>query len=482
MNESLREKSITSFGWKLAQSICTLGASFVIQIILARILLPKDFGIVAITTVFMTLANTIIETGFSSSVIQSAQLEQKQLSSIFFANLGLSFLVYVFLFILAPLVSNFYAEPILTPILRVQGLRVLFSALYVIQAALLNRRMEFKKIFFAYFTGAIAQGIVGIGMALLGFGVWALVVSTIIDYAVAGLIIMVLSHWRPSMYFSSQMVKAALSFSSRVLAVDIIQKVFYNVRSLAMGKIYSSEILGLFNKGFQFPSTAMTIVDGSFIAVAFTSLSKLQDDLKKLRLALRSYIQIMTYLTTPLMLGMFMVAKPLVNVLLTEKWADSIPYLQMICIIYLFKPLLVKSQAFNAIGRSDISMRLNTFGVFLSILLILVSMRFSPYVMVMSELLSTLILHISFAYVSKKYFSYSYKDQLVDFCEPLLPGIIMCAGIYGISQINAPDIIALFIETLAGMVIYLFFSKVTHNKSYDMVWEYVQSRLKHKTV
>ena len=478
MDQNLKQKSINAFGWKLAQSLCTLGTSFVIQIILARLLLPEDFGIVAITTVFMTLANTIIETGFSSSVIQNAKLNQKQLSSVFFANLALSFLIYLLLFLIAPIVSSFYSEPILTPILRVQGLRVLFSALYTVQAALLNRRMEFKKIFISYFIGAVVQGVMGIGMAMLGFGVWALVFSTIINYAVAGIIIMFLSKWWPSLFFSYNMVKSALSFGSKVLLVDIIQKVFYNIRSLAMGKVYSADVLGLFNKGFQFPSTAMTVVDGSFIAVAFTSLSKLQHDLKKLLSALRSYIQIMTYLTMPIMLGMFMVATPMVKVLLTNKWMESVPYLQIICIIYIFKPLLVKSQAFNAIGRSDISMKLNTAGIGLSIVLILASMMFSPYVMIMSEMVSTIALHVGFAIASKKYFSYSYAEQIADFCSPIIPSAGMCVVIYLVSLLKMPDVLSLFVEVVVGILIYFVISKVTRNKCFDMLMGFVREKLR----
>lgn len=478
MVDSLKEKSINSFGWKLAQSVCTLGSSFVIQIILARILLPEDFGIVAITTVFMTLANTIIETGFSSSVIQKSEMDQKQLSSVFFANIILSFAVYMALFLIAPMVAMFYKEPVLASILRVQGLRVLFSALYSIQASLLNRRMEFKKIFISYLIGAIVQGIVGIAMALGGFGVWALVVSTIINYVVAGVIMIIFSRWMPSLYFSFKLIKSSISFSSKVLVVDVIQKVFYNVRSLAIGKVYSSAVLGLFNKGFQFPSTAMTVVDGSFVSVAFTSLSKLQNDKEKFLSALRSYVKIMTYLTTPLMFGMLMVAKPMVEVLLTSEWLSCVPYVQMICIIYLFKPLLIKSQALNAIGRSDVSMCINTFGVILSVIFIVLSVPFSPYIMVMSEIISTLFLHISFAIVSKKLFGYSYKLQAIDFCRPMVPSVLMCGAIYLVSKLSVSNYVLLILEILIGMVVYFAISKITNDPCLKMIVEYGRQKFK----
>ena len=275
MSQNLKEQSINSFIWKSAQSLCTLGMTFVIQLILARILLPEDFGIVAITTVFMTLANTIIDTSFSSAVIQRNTLDQKLISSIFYANLVLSVFVYFVLFFTAPVISVFYQEPILVTIIRIQGLKVIFSGIYSIPQAFLNRKMKFKTLFVCSFIGTIGQAVIGISMAMSGAGIWALVISTLASSIIAGGAIIIMEPWRPSLFFSFKMVKKALSFSSKVLIIRVLRKLFYNVRVLAIGKVYDTQILGFFNKGFQFPSTAMTVVDGSLTSVAFSSLSSL---------------------------------------------------------------------------------------------------------------------------------------------------------------------------------------------------------------
>lgn len=478
MSESLRNKSVKSFGWKFAQQLCTLGATFVIQLILARILEPADFGIVAITTVFMTLANTIIDTSFSSAVIQRASIDQNQMSSLFFANFGLSLLVYAVLFFTAPLITGFYGEPLLTPILRVQGLRVLFSAMYSIQSALLTRRMEFQKIFVAYLCGAIVQGVVGIGMAKLGFGIWALVISTVVNYLVAGLMIVVMSAWLPKPYFSYHLVKDALSFSSKVLVVSVVKKLFYNVRKIAMGKVYDSTVLGLFDKGFQFPSTIMTVVDGSLTQVAFTSLSKLQDNKKKLSDAMRLYVQMITYITAPMLLGMIMVAKPMVIVLLTEKWIECVPYLRIVCLTNLFVPLLVKSDAFNAIGRSDMSMKLNVSGIILAIVLLLGCIPLSPHVMVFSGFVSNLLLHIAIGVATKKEFGYTYREQVKDFFRPILLSLPMCAAIFLISLLPMPVLLKLVTEIVLGIFVYLAVSYVTKNHSFHMCMEFAKPIVK----
>ena len=465
MSESLETKSIKSFGWKLAQQTCTLGVTFVIQIIMARILSPADFGIVAITTVFMTLANTIIDTSFSSAVIQRACIDDELLSSIFYTNFALSIVVYFILFIIASPIASFYHNDILNPILRVQGVRVILSAFYSIQDALLNRRMQFKKIFFAYLIGALIQGFIGIVMALMGYGVWALVISTLISYGVSGLFITFFASWHPNLFFSIKIVKPALSFSSKVLVVNITRKLFYNVRKIAIGKIYGSNVLGLFDKGFQFPSTAMTVVDGSLAQVAFTSLSKLQDNKERLSSAVRKYIQLITFFTTPMMLGMAMIAKPMVIVLLTVKWIESVPFLQIVCCTNLFLPLLVNTAGFNALGKSNVSMWLNIGRFLLSVILLICCIPFSAEVMVFSGFVSNLFFHLAVGYEASREFGYRIKEQLHDFLQPFIPSIPMCLSIYVISLLPIGNFGTLILEILTGVITYFTFAWITNNQS-----------------
>ena len=463
MNDNLTQKSINSFIWKTAQSICALGTTFIIQIVLARILNPTDFGIVAITTVFMTLANTIIETSFSSSVIQKVELSQTLLSSIFYANLVLSVIVYAILFFSAPVIARFYNEAILAPILRVQGLRVVISPFYSVHESLLNREMNFKKIFFCDLIGALAQAVVGLVMAYTGFGVWALVFSALVNYTISGIGKMKISRWRPSLFFSYSLVKDSLSFSSKILAIRFLRKIFYNIRTLIVGKAYNTETLGYFNKGFQFPSTAMTVVDGSLTSVAFTSLSKLQNDKQKLFDTLRNYVRIMMYLCTPMMIGMAMVAKPLVTVLLTDKWLACIPYLRIVCLTHLLTPLNVKTTAFEALGESGISMKLHVGSIVLSIILLFLSVPFPAWVMVLSGFVSSLILQVATAVVCKKRMNYLYMDQLKDAFVGLVPTIGMVLTVIACSYISCGDLLKLILEIVAGFLAYVVFSAISKN-------------------
>ena len=463
MNENLTQKSISSFLWKTVQSVCTLGSTFIIQIVLARILDPADFGIVAITTVFMTLANTVIETSFSSSVIQKSELSQKLLSSIFFANAVLSFFVYLLLFLAAPLIARFYDEAILTAVLRVQGLRIVIASLCSIQDALLIREMKFKTLFICELIGAIVQIGVGLVMAYTGFGVWAIVFSALSGYFASGIGKMLASRWKPSLYYSHSLVKDALSFSSKILAVRVTRKLFYNIRTLTIGKVYTTDTLGYFNKGFQFPSTAMTVVDGSLTSVAFTSLSKLQDDKQALVSALRNYVRIMMYLCTPMMVGMAIVAEPLVTVLLTDKWLACVPYLQIVCFTQLLAPLNVKTTAFEALGESSTSMKLHVSGIVLSIILLFASIPFPAWVMVLSGFVSSLLLQIAIGVVCKKRMDYRYSEQLKDAFIGLLPTAGMAVVVFLCSYIPCGVFLSLVLKIVLGILAYIGLSALSKN-------------------
>ena len=480
MENDLKAKSINSFAWKIGQSVCTLGMTFLIQIVLARILSPEDFGIIGIATVFMTLANTIIETSFSSAIIQRNSLNQKLTSSVFYANLFLSLAVYAVLFFTAPAIAAFYDVSVLIPILRVQGIRVIISGFYAIPQSFLNRKMKFKEIFFCSLAGSIVQAIVGFGMAYMGAGIWALVISTLASCVVSGIAMIILEPWRPSIYFSFKQVKSALAFSSNILAIRVIRKVFYNVRVLAIGKVYDTEILGLFNKGFQFPSTAMTVVDGSLTPVAFTSLAKLQNNVEKLTSSLRQYVRIMMFLCTPIMVGMALVAKPMVVVLLTDKWIDCVPFLQIICFTQLLITLNVKTTALEALGESGISMKLQVSGIILSIILLLASIPFSALVMTFSGLISTIILQIAVAIVVNKRLKYSIKEQLEDIFCALIPTAAMILAVVAVSFIPCGYLLSLCLEIIAGVAAFILVSILTKNTVFSTIWNIVRSKLRRR--
>lgn len=480
MSNELTKKSIHSFAWKTAQSVCSLGITFVIQLILARLLMPEDFGLVAIVNVFLTVANTVIETSFSSAIIQRKEISQKMLSSVFFVNMLLSVSLYLALFFIAPVVSIFYGETILIPILRVQGLRVIVSALYSIQQALMNRDMRFKSLFFCTLIGSVVQGGVGLFMAFYDKGIWALVVSSCVGTLATGFAMMIVEPWKPDAYCSFNLVREALVFSSKILVVRVVKKIYYNIRVLVIGRVYDAEVLGYFNKGFQFPSTAMTVVDGSLTAVAFSHLSKLQSDNQRFVASLRQYVRCAMFICTPIMVGMILIAKPLVLFLLTDRWMACVPFLQIICISQLFIPLSIKTTAFEALGRSDLSMRLNLMGIFTSVLLLFVTAPFSPLVMTFGGVISNLLLQIFITVFTVKQLQYSVLDQMKDALCGLLPTMVMAAVVLlaGAIDFETHYLIEVIVKVTLGIVSFVSVSMVTRNEVFYSILDVAKMKFR----
>ena len=482
MSDELTQKSIGSFVWKTLQSVCSLGITFIIQLVLARMLMPEDFGLIAIVNVFMTLANTIIETSFSSAIIQREKLSEKMLSSLFYLNIILSFTIYVVLFFVAPLLADFYREPILVYILRVQGISVVISAVYSVQLSLMNRKMRFKALFFCYLAGGIVQAFVGIIMAYRGMGIWSLVVSTCVGSTVTGLSVMIIERWKPEFCFCFGLVKSAAGFSSKILAIRVVKKIYYNIRVLVIGKVYNAEVLGYFNKGFQFPSTAMTIVDGSLTSVSFTHLSKLQNDQKNFINSLRQYIRYAMFLTTPIMVGMALIARPLVLFLLTERWIDCVPYLQIVCLSQLFVPLSIKMTAFESLGRSDISMKLNLTGIILSIALLFAFLNFDPLVMVFGAVISNAVLQVLVAIVVTKKLQYSIFEQLKDALCGVLPTVAMCCAVVmiGFVDFNNYYWLEVLVKFFVGLISFALVSLITKNSAFRSMIKIINDVLRRK--
>lgn len=483
MSKEINRSSVDSFAWKTAQSISSLGITFVIQLILARMLMPENFGLIAITNVFMTLANTIVETSFSSAIIQRDSVSQKMLSSMFFANLFLSATIYMILFLIAPLLAMFYEEQILILLLRIQGIRVVISAFHSIQQALMNREMRFKALFFCYLIGSVMQALTGIAMAYYGRGIWALVVSSCVGTVVTALAIIAAEHWKPNLYFSFILIKDALLFSSKILIARVVKKIYYNIRVLAIGKVYDAEVLGYFNKGFQFPSTAITVVDGSLTSVAFTHLAKLQKEKDQFLNSLRQYVRYAMFVCTPIMVGMALVAKPLVLLLLTQRWIECVPYLQIICLSQLFIPLSIKITAFESLGRSDLSMRLNVLGIVISIVLLFASMPFSPLVMTFSAVVSNLLLQAITTALTAKQLQYSVQDQMKDALCGLVPTAVMAVTVVLVGWLNFRDhyLLEVAVKVASGVCSFVLACMATRNAIFYSIWDVAKGKLRRNT-
>lgn len=456
---NLRAASIKGFIWRFIQNVSTQLMSFIIQIVLARILLPSDFGIIALTSTFITILNVIVTTGFTSALIQKKEIDEIDKSSMFYFSLFVGIILYIIVFFSAPLLSYFYNEEQLTLVFRIQGISLLIASIFSVHNAIILRKLDFKKSFFAGFIAIICQGLVGIPLALNGFGVWSLVLGALVNTSVNCVLIMVLCKWIPKFKFSFHSIKRLFSFSSKVLAGNVLNAVYNSSKTLIIGKVYDTEIVGYYNKGYQFPTTMMNGIDGAMTTVLFSSLSKIQDDKQRFVSYLRKSMKMSLTIVVPMLCGMAAVADPMIKLLLTEKWGEAIPFVIITCAICLTWPLSARTQALNAIGKSGTNLIINIILKIIGIGLIFASIPFGVYVMCVSSLLSSIISFIIYSIIISKNFEYTIRQQVLDVLPIYFIGFTMFIMVYRLSSMLEINLaLKLFILVIFGILIYVSLS------------------------
>lgn len=457
--ENIKKDSITGFAWRFMQNSGGKLIQFAIQVVLARLLVPFDYGLIAMIAVFTNIAMVFIETGFSSAIIQRKNIGDEDLSSVFYCGIGVSFLLYLVIWFASPSIASFYGEPKLTSLLRVQAISLIIAAFYSVQQAIVSRNLQFKKSFVMSMAGMIAQGVIGIVLALQGYGAWALVFSTLGNNLVSCLVVSLLVQFKPKLSFSFQKIKSLFSFSSKVLFSSLISTIFNNIRALIIGKVYSSEDLAFYNRGYHFPSTIMEVVDGSMTTVLFSALSKCQDSWEEKGLnILRKAMKTSIFLCAPLMFGLCAVADPLVRVLLTDKWISSVPYIRLVSIICLTWPLSAKMHALNARGKSSVSLVLNIISKGLVLVGLFMSYKISIIALVSSSLVASCISMILELFVYRKYLGYSIKNQILDVLPSFLIAGAMGCIVYLLTLLHMNYLIMLIMQVMLGIIVYYIMS------------------------
>lgn len=455
MADNLKSRTVSGFIWRVMQQVTTQAVNFIISIVLARIIAPEDYGIVAITTVFISLSNVIINTGFSSSVVQKKDLTETELSSVFSLSIIIALGLYGILYIGAPFVSYFYGEPIITKILRVQSITMIIASASSIPLSLLNREMKFKITFVISLIGAIVHGVVGVYMALNNYGVWALVVPSVISAIVTCFFYFILTKWKPCFTLKLNSINSMISFSAKILLSNVVNTLYKNIQSLIIGKQYSKSMLGYYNKGSQFPMLIMGCIDTSMNTVLFSTLSKVQDENDRSLTILRRSMKTSMYVCTPLMVGLVVTAKPLVQVLLTDKWLDCVPFVQIMALICITYPLAARLQAINAIGNSTMTLRINILTNAIAIILMIISTRFSVIVFALANLFGSMVEVVITTVVSSRVLNYKVMDFIKDIVPACVCSSIMGIIVFFVSFLPIRDVILLLTQVFVGIIVYV---------------------------
>lgn len=475
----MNTKTIKNFIWRFAERCGAQMVTFVVSIVLARLLTPKDYGTVALVTVFTTILQVFVDSGLGTALIQKKDADDLDFSSVFYFNFAVCLILYLVMFVAAPFIAGFYNDVSLIPIIRVISLTILISGVKGIQQAYVSRNMMFKRFFFSTIGGTIFSAFLGIALAYAGFGVWALVAQQLSNTAIDTLILWLTVKWRPKLIFSWTRLKGLLKFGWKLLVSALLDTGYNNLRNLIIGKMYSSSDLAFYNQGDKFPKVIVTNINTSIDSVLLPTMSSAQDDRERVKNMTRRAIKTSTYVMAPLMMGMAFCAEPIVRLVLTDKWLSCVPYLRIFCITYMFWPVHTANlNAINAMGRSDCFLRLEVIKKIIGMTLLLSTMWFGVMAMAYSLLVSNVISQIINSWPNRKLLNYSYLDQVKDFAPGILLAIFMGVCVYFIGYIPLPTIVTLVIQIIAGAVIYIILSAILKLEEFEYLTGMIKSFLK----
>lgn len=458
--------------WKLLERFGVQGVQFILQIILARLLSPEHYGVLAIMIVFTTLANVFIQTGFNTALIQNKDVTEEDYSSVLWVSLGIAGVLYAIIFFAAPLIATFYDMPDLVAPFRVLALMLFPGALNSVQLAKVSREMDFKKVFYSNVGAILVSGIIGIIIALLDGGLWALVAQTMLNIFVAAIVMTFTSKLKIRFIIDFQRIKVLFSYGWKLLVSGLIDALYQDLQALVVGKKYDSATLGFFNRGKQFPQFIMQSINGAVQSVMLPAMSEIQDEKQQLKALMRNSISISSYVVFPLMAGLAAVAEPLIKLLLTDTWLPCVPYLQIYCFSFAFYPVhSCNLQAINAIGRSDLFLKLEIIKKSYGLLALVIAVVFfdSPIAIAMTGAITTILSFFVNASPNKKLIDYSYFEQVKDILPSFLTSAVMfiCVFILGMLKINV--LILILIQIVLGIIIYFALSEIFRIKPYQQI-------------
>ena len=481
MNGVESNNVLKNFIWRFAERCGAQLVTFIVSIVLARILAPEDYGKIALITVFITILQVFVDSGLGTALIQKKNADELDFSSVFYFNFVVCIILYIGMFLAAPFIAQFYNDLSLTPIIRVISLTIIISGVKGIQQSYVSKNMLFKRFFYSTLGGTVFSAALGIGMAWAGAGVWAIVAQQLSNTAIDTLILWITVKWRPKKMFSWKRLKSLLSFGWKMLVSSLLETVYTNIRSLIIGKMYSSSDLAFYNQGDKLPNVIVNNINTSIDSVLLPTLSKEQDDKERVKNMTRRAIKVSTYIMSPLMMGLAFCATPIVEIVLTEKWLPCVPFLQIFCITYMFFPIHTANlNAIKAMGRSDLFLKLEIAKKIIGTVLLVSTMWFGVRVMAYSLLVSTLTSMIINSWPNKVLLNYDFKEQMLDIFPSIVLSVFMGWIVSFIRLLEFSSYITLLIQVPLGAIIYLMGSKLLHLDSFEYLLQIVKSFVNEK--
>ena len=461
------------FAWNFAEQVSYKLLQFITQLVLARILMPEDYGLCALVLAFISIADVFVNSGFSSALIQKKETKSIDFSSVCYFCICLAIALYLLLFFTAPFIAKTFEDGRITQILRVMGLVLVIGAFNSVQVAIVYKNMQFKKSFAGNIIGMAVSAVAGIVAALHGLGVWALVIQYITNKVINCCTFYWLVRWFPKREFSFESIKRLFSYGWKLMVSSFLQTVSADLYSLVIGKVYTKSQLGVYDTGQKIPANLGNTVANTMGGVLFPAFSKIQDNPGEIRSYLKKINSIMGFVVFPFMMGIAAVAKPLVEIILTNKWADSVPILQIFCLIYMFYPIhLANLQVAKAVGRTDISMWQEIAKKSLDILMLVLTVRMGLTWVALGLLFSnTMALWINIE-PNNQFIHYNTLQQLWDVFPSFMIGLVTALLMYCIGLFVETDCISLLaMQVLSGGILFLALTYIFNRKTFNLVKE-----------
>lgn len=467
--ESLEKKAYTSLFWKFFERFGYQIAQFVIQIFLARLLTPNDFGLMAILLIIVNIANVIVQSGLNTALIQAKQIDETDISSVFWVCFGFSLAIYAGIFVFSDSISGFFDSLQLSVAIKVVAIVVIINSFNSIQVALIIRELQTVKLFKGTVCAVIVSGVISVTCAYLGFALWSLIIQQISYQVVYSVILLFQNKWFPRFVFSLKRAKSFFSFGWRVLISGLIDTVYQALYDLSIGRSYGSYFLGLYSQGKKIPQTLCQLFDSTVRSVLLSIASKLQDEVNLVKDVTRKAMMVSTFVIAPVMLCLALISPTLVVLLFGEAWREAAVFMQLLCLAYMFWPIHTSNlQTINALGRSDVVLRLEVIKkiVGVSILIFMLVVVKDLYWVVVGKVIGSLISIFINAYPSKQLIGYSYKEQFLDIVPAYLIAGVSVLLSSSFSLFNISEVPLMLIEILATFVIYVLLCRIFSLKAF----------------
>lgn len=472
-----RKKVFSNLVWRFLERGGSQAVSFVVSIVLARLLEPALYGSIALVLVITSILQVFVDSGMATALIQKKDTDDLDFSSVFYFNLAFCLLLYAGLFLAAPLIGRFYGDPSLVPVIRVLGITIVVSGVKNVQQAYVAKTMQFRRFFFATLGGTLFSAAVGIAMAYMGYGIWALVMQQLLNTAVNTAILWLTVGWKPQRCFSLQRLKVLVAYGWKILVSALLDTVYLKLYQVVVGLKYTSSDLAFYNKGDQYPNLLVENINSSIDSVLLPVLSAEQEQREHVREMTRRAVKTSTYIMFPMMAGLALCAEPFVRLLLTEKWLPCVPYMQIFCMMYAFYPLHTANlNAIKAMGRSDIFLKLEIIKKLISTVLLVAAVNFGVYAIALSQLLSCLIAMAVNAWPNRKLLGYSLLSQLKDILPPAALALVMGVCVWCVGLLGLGDLPTLALQILLGVLVYAALSALLKVDSFLYLLGFLRRR------